>query len=177
MNLIRFFFRGSRSMMGWTLLAALLSGMCNVGLMSMVTKLLAEVANVATWLMWAFLALAAGRLLTNFVAQVMLAHYSQRNCVNLRRDLVRKILSVPLRQLEEIGAPRIMVALTEDVLTLTEAMMIIPSFAVNLAILLCGAAYLAWLSWTVLLGMGVFILLGAIGYRILIRAGFKRLFL
>lgn len=177
MNLIRFFFRGSRTMMTWTLAAALLSGACNVGLMSMVTTVIGQTANPASWMLWAFLGLAAGRLITNFIAQWMLAHYSQQNCVNLRRHLVKKILAVPLRQLEEIGVPRVMVTLTEDVLTLTEAMLIIPTFAVNVAILLCGAAYLGWLSWSVLLTMGVFILLGAAGYRILIRAGFKRLFM
>ncbi len=164
-------------MMAWTLAAALLSGVCNVGLMSMVTRVLGQVASPAEWMLWGFLALAAGRLMANFFAQIMLAHYSQGNCVNLRRDLVSKILAVPLRQLEEIGAPRLMVALTEDVITLTEAMMIVPTFAVNISILLCGAVYLAWLSWSVLLGVGVFIILGAIGYRILIRSGFKRLFL
>ena len=164
-------------MMVWTLIAALLSGACNVGLMSMVTRVLGEAASPAEWMLWGFLALAVGRLVTNFFAQLMLAHYSQHNCVNLRRDLVSKILAVPLRQLEEIGASRLMVALTEDVITLTEAMLIIPTFAVNIAILICGAAYLAWLSWKVLLVMGVFILLGAIGYRILIRSGFRRLFL
>ncbi len=177
MNLIRFFFRGSRTMMTATFAAAMLSGACNVGVMAMVTRVLGQTASPAEWMLWVFLALAAGRLITNFIAQLMLAHYSQHNCVKLRRDLVGKILAVPLRQLEEIGAPRLMVALTEDVLTLTEAMLIIPTFAVNIAILLCGAAYLAWLSWSVLLGMGVFILLGAVGYRILIRSGFKRLFL
>jgi putative pyoverdin transport system ATP-binding/permease protein len=177
MNLIRFFFRGSRTMMAWTLAAAVLSGACNVGLMSMVTRVLGQTGTPLEWMLWAFLGMAAGRLITNFGAQLLLAHYSQQNCVNLRRDLVSKILAVPLRQLEEIGAPRLMVALTEDVLTLTEAMLIIPTFTVNIAILLCGAVYLAWLSWTVLLAMGGFILLGAIGYRILIRAGFKRLFL
>lgn len=175
MNLIRFFFRGSRAMMFWTLAAAMLSGVCNVGLMAMVNKAINQASGPLEWMVWAFLALAVGKLLTNFVAQLLLAHYSQQNCVNLRRDLVRKILSVPLRQLEEIGAPRLMVALTEDVLTLTEAMLIIPTFAVNIAILLCGAAYLAWLSPSVLLVTGVFVLMGAIGYRILIRAGFKRL--
>lgn len=175
MNLIRFFFRGSRSMTIGTFAAALLSGACNVGIMSMVARMLGQTTTPAEWMLWAFLGLAAGRLITNFFAQVMLAHYSQHNCVNLRRDLVSKILSVPLRQLEEIGAPRLMVALTEDVLTLTEAMLIIPSFAVNIAILVCGGFYLGWLSWTMLLGMGVFILLGAIGYRILIRSGFKRI--
>lgn len=176
MNLIRFFFRGSKAMMLGTFAVALLSGACVAGFMAMVTKVLEVDGTPAAWMLWCFVGLAAGRLLTNFIAQVMLAHYSQRNSVNLRRDLVSKILTVPLRQLEEIGAPRLMVALTEDVLILTEAMLLIPAFAVNLAILVGGAFYLAWLSWTVLVVMGGFIVFGAVAYRLLIRAGFRRLY-
>ena len=176
MNLIRFFFRGSRTMMLCTFAVALLSGACVAGFMAMVTKVLEVKDTPAAWMLWCFVGLAAGRLLSNFVAQILLAHYSQQNSVNLRRDLVSKILAVPLRQLEEIGAPRLMVALTEDVLILTEAMLIIPAFAVNVAILICGALYLAWLSWTVLLVMAVFILFGAVAYRLLIRSGFRRLY-
>ena len=163
-------------MMACTFAAALLSGACNAGLIAMVNTVLSVQGTPAVWMIWAFIALGAGRLLTNFVAQVLLAHFSQRNCVNLRRDLVSKILAVPLRQLEEIGAPRLMVSLTEDVLVLTEAMLCIPAFAVNVAILIGGAIYLAWLSPMVLMVMGVFILLGAVTYRVLIRAGFQRLF-
>ena len=176
MNLIRFFFRGSRTMMLCTFAVALLSGACVAGFMAMVTKMLEVNDAPAAWMLWLFVGLALGRLLTNFIAQLMLAHYSQQNSVNLRRDLVSKILAVPLRQLEEIGAPRLMVALTEDVLILTEAMLIIPAFAVNVAILIGGAIYLAWLSWTVLLVMAAFIIFGAVAYRLLIRAGFRRLY-
>ncbi len=177
MNLLRFFFRGSRTMMTWTFAAALLSGACNAGLIAMVNNVLAVEGSPAVWMLWAFVALGAGRLITNFGAQLMLAHFSQRNCVNLRRDLVSKILAVPLRQLEEVGAPRLMVTLTEDVLVLTEAMLCIPAFAVNIAILIGGALYLAWLSPMVLIVIGAFILFGAVAYRLLIRAGFTRLFL
>jgi putative ATP-binding cassette transporter len=176
MNLIRFFFRGSRTMMICISVAALMSGACVAGFMAMVTKVLEIKDTPATWMLWVFVGLAAGRLLTNFVAQVLLAHFSQQNSVNLRRDLVSKILTVPLRQLEEIGAPRMMVALTEDVLILTEAMLIIPAFAVNVAILFAGAVYLAWLSWIVLVVVAVFIVFGAVAYRLLIRSGFRRLY-
>lgn len=177
MNLIRFFFRGSRTMMTCTFAAALLSGAANAGLIAMVNTVLGVQGTPALWMIWCFVALAAGRLITNFVAQILLAHFSQRNCVNLRRDLVSKILAVPLRQLEEVGAPRLMVALTEDVLVLTEAMLVIPAFAVNIAILIGGCVYLAWLSPIVLGVMGVFIVFGAVMYRVLIRAGFARLFM
>jgi putative pyoverdin transport system ATP-binding/permease protein len=176
MNLIKFFFRGAPAMMACSFAAALLSGACNAGLIAMVNTVLAHQGSPARWMLWAFIALGAGRLLTNFIAQVTLTHFSQRSSAKLRRELVSKILSVPLRQLEEVGAPRIMVTLTEDVLVLTEAMLCIPGFAVNIAILIGGAIYLAWLSWTVMLVMGAFIICGAIAYRVLIRSGFNRLF-
>lgn len=176
MNLLRFFIRGSRSMMLCTFAAALLSGACNAGLIAMVNTALAQTGVRPSWLIWTFVALVAGRLVTNFIAQILQAHFAQQNSARLRRELVEKILAVPLRQLEEIGSARLMVALTEDVLVLTEAMLAIPTFAVNVAILLGGAAYLGWLSWHVLLVMGVFIVIGATAYRILIRSGFSRLF-
>jgi putative pyoverdin transport system ATP-binding/permease protein len=176
MNLIRFFFRGSRSMMLCTFVAALLSGACNAGLIALVNATLTRKGPLAEWIMWGFGALVLGRLVTNFVAQLTQSHFAQQNSARLRRELVEKILAVPLRQLEEIGAPRLMVALTEDVLVLTEAMLIVPAFSVNVAILLGGAVYLGWLSWHVLILMGIFILIGAVAYRVLIRSGFTRLF-
>jgi putative ATP-binding cassette transporter len=164
-------------MMAATIFAALLSGGCNAALIAMVTKALDNAgSDIPRTLVWAFVLLGIGRLVTNFTAQFMLANFAQRNSANLRRDLVGKILGVPLRQIEEIGAGRLMVSLTEDVLSLTEAMLAIPTFAMNVAVLVGGAIYLGYLSFTVLIAMGVFILIGAVAYRVLIRSGFRRLF-
>src|SRR5712671_5483580 len=68
-----------------------------------------------------------------------------------------------------------MVALTEDVLTVAESLLMIPNFAVNLATLGGGAVYLCWHSWKIALGMFGFIFLGAIGYRLMVGGGFARL--
>ena len=176
MNLLRFFFRGSRTMMLCTFAAALLSGACNAGVIALVNIAITGTGKLGSWIIWAFAGLVAGRLLTTFIAQLTQAHFTQQNSARLRRELVERILAVPLRQLEEIGAPRLMVALTEDVLVLTEAMLVVPTFTVNLAILLGGAIYLGWLSWHVLVVMAVFILVGAVAYRVLIRSGFTRLY-
>jgi putative ATP-binding cassette transporter len=176
MNLLRFFFRGSRTMTLCTFAAALASGACNAGVIALVNTVVTSNGTLGPWVIWAFGALVAGRLLTTFLAQFTQAHFTQQNSARLRRELVERILAVPLRQLEEIGAPRLMVALTEDVLVLTEAMLVVPTFTVNLAILLGGAIYLGWLSWHVLVLMAVFILIGAVAYRLLIRSGFTRLY-
>ena len=175
MNLIRFFLRSSRRMMIWTSIAALASGICNAGLIAMVNRVLNGTGTPGDVLVWSFVILGIGRITTNFMAQVTLAHFAQRATADLRRDLIRKILGVPLRQLEEIGTPRLMVALTEDVASITEAMLAIPATAVNFAILLGGAAYLGWLSTKVLIAMVLFMVVGAVIYRLLIRSGFKHL--
>jgi putative ATP-binding cassette transporter len=106
---------------------------------------------------------------------VTLAHFSQATTARLRLDLVSKILSVPLRQIEELGAPKLMVALTEDILEITQATLSIPIFSLNLAYLLGGAVYLALALVPVFLGMFAFGVAGAVTYRMLIRSGFGHL--
>jgi putative ATP-binding cassette transporter len=175
MNLIRFFLRSSRRMMIWTSLAALASGICNAGLIAMVNRVLNGTGTPGVALIWAFIALGVGRLSSNFLAQYALAHFAQGATANLRRDLIRNVLGVPLRKLEEVGTPRVMATLTEDVACITDAMLAIPSTAVNFSILVGGAVYLGWLSPMVLTAMCVFIVFGAVVYRLLIHSGFKHL--
>lgn len=175
MTLLRFLVRYSPKMVIWTSIAALLSGACNAGLIAMINSALNRHGGAGTALVVAFAALGLGRILTNAFAQVTLAHFSQATTARLRQDLVRKILAVPLRQLEELGTPKLMVALTEDILEITQATLSIPIFAVNFAVLLGGAVYLAWLSLPVFAAMSAFALIGAVSYRLMIRSGFGHL--
>jgi putative ATP-binding cassette transporter len=175
MNLFRFLIRYSPAMVLWTSLAALVSGACNAGLIALINSALNHPGRTGLALAVAFGALGAGRIVTNACAQLALAHFSQETTARLRRDLVQKILAVPLRQLEELGAPKLMAVLTEDILEITQATLSIPLFAVNLAVLLGGAVYLAWLSLPVFLAMFVFGLAGAVTYRMMIRRGFGHL--
>ncbi|MGH7970022.1 MAG: ABC transporter transmembrane domain-containing protein, partial [Limisphaerales bacterium] len=126
-------------MMLITTITALVSGACNAGLVALVNVALNDTRLAVSWVMWAFIALGLGKVLTNYISQAVLATFSQRAIAQLRQDLIRKILAVPLRNLEEIGSPRILVALTDDVFNITQALMAIPLVSVNLAILLGGA--------------------------------------
>jgi putative ATP-binding cassette transporter len=175
MTLLRFLVRYSPAMVVWTSLAALLSGACSAGLIALINAALNRHGSPGTTLIIAFAALGLGRILANAVAQLTLSHFSQATSARLRLDLVTKILAVPLRQIEDLGASKLMVALTEDILEITQATLSIPIFAVNLAVLLGGAVYLAWLSVPVFLAMFTFGVVGAVTYRILIRNGFSHL--
>jgi putative pyoverdin transport system ATP-binding/permease protein len=162
-------------MMFWTVIVSLVSGACNAGLLAMVNHVLNHPAAPTMLLILGFAALGLGKLITGFISQVLLTRFSQGAIAELRQDLVRKILGVPLRHLEDVGAPRLMVALTEDVLNVTQALLAIPIITVNIAVLAAGAAYLGWLSWHMLLVIFVFCVVGGVAYRFFISRGFHQL--
>ncbi|HSU55708.1 MAG TPA: cyclic peptide export ABC transporter [Candidatus Dormibacteraeota bacterium] len=175
MTCLKFIWRTCRGMLVLTSLAALLSGACNAGLMVFVTKALTISGPATQALVWAFVLLGLGKVGTYFLSSALLASFSQGAIAQLRRDLMRKILGVPLRNLEEIGTARILVALTDDVFSVTQALQAIPIIAVNVAILFGGAVYLGVLSWKILLGVCVLIVVGAVGYRLIVASAFRRL--
>jgi putative pyoverdin transport system ATP-binding/permease protein len=175
MSIIKFIWRSCRGMMLLCTAIALLSGACNAGLVALVNTALNKTGMLGTALVVSFVALGLGKVLTTFVSQALLAQFSQGAIAALRRDIIRKVLSVPLRDLEAIGTPRILVALTDDVLNISQALLAIPIISVNIAILLCGAAYLGWLSWKILLAVGAMILAGGIGYRLIVKSAYKYL--
>ncbi len=175
MNLLRFLLKKCRGMVVVTGLTSLFSGACNAGLIALVNVAVNEPDGRAATLLLGFAALALGKIVTGFISQVWLIRFSQHAIADTRRELVRRILGVPLRPLEEIGAPRLMVALTDDVNSITAALFGFPVLAVNIAILLGGSVYLGLLSWRVLVAMCLFVAFGACCYRLLITSGFRSL--
>lgn len=172
MNLFKFIWRTCRGMMLVTTGTALLSGACNMGLIALVSAALTTDRRTNV-LVWGFVVLGLGKIISTFISQALLASFAQGAVSNLRRELIRKILTVPLRRLEELGTPRLLVALTDDVFNITQALLAIPIVFVNLAMLLGGAAYLGWLSWKILVGAFVLILIGAVVYRVMVSSAFR----
>src|SRR5215471_7397609 len=122
MLLLKFILRTCRGMVVITCLTALLSGACNAAHVALVNSALTSPAQAISSLMWVFIAVGLGKVFSNFLAQWVLVSFSQGAIAQLRRDLIRKILTVPLRKLEELGSPRILVALTDDVFNITQAL-------------------------------------------------------
>jgi putative ATP-binding cassette transporter len=172
MNLFKFIWRTCRGMMVVTTATALLSGACNMGLIALVSASL-SVDHRTKILVWSFIALGVGKIVSTFISQALLASFAQGAVSNLRRELIRSILTVPLRRLEELGTPRLLVALTDDVFNITQALLAIPIVFVNVAMLLGGAAYLGWLSWKILLGVFVMIIIGGVVYRLMVSSAFR----
>ncbi|HEY3854002.1 MAG TPA: cyclic peptide export ABC transporter [Verrucomicrobiae bacterium] len=173
MTLLKFIVRTCRGLVIATIAMALLSGACNAGLIALVNVALTETTPAGRGMIWAFVALGLGKVVSLFFSQAVLAGFSQKAVAELRRDLIKKILAVPLRDLEKLGTPRILAALTDDVFNVTQALLAVPVIAVNAAILLGGAIYLGWLSWKILASIGVVIAAGALGYLAVISSALR----
>ncbi|HYO70858.1 MAG TPA: cyclic peptide export ABC transporter, partial [Archangium sp.] len=73
----------------------------------------------------------------------------------------------PLRRFEELGAHRMIATLTDDIVTVSNGLMLLPLIVVNAAILIGCLAWMAWLSWKLFLGMLVFLALGVLSFSVL----------
>jgi putative ATP-binding cassette transporter len=153
MKLLLFLLRTSPSAVVLATCIGVLSGACNAGIIAVINTALNNARTSMAVLVTAFAGLGIAKITTAAISQLLLSRFAQKSMSELRQDLCRKILIAPLRHLEEIGAHRLLASLTEDVLAITMALRGIPSFVIDIAIVVGCLAYLAWLSWTAFLIM------------------------
>ena len=151
MNLLRFFLRASWGTVVVAAALGVLSGACQAGVLALVNTVLNRPEAATLLMVGGFLGLGLARVATTGVSQYMLSVFAHQTMADLRRDLSRKILTTPLRQLEQIGSPRLLVALTEDVIAIAMALRYLPTVAIDAAMIAGCFVYLGWLSWTTLL--------------------------
>jgi putative ATP-binding cassette transporter len=128
-----------------------LSGGSSAGLIALISSGASRSASERfTWIVWGFAGLALVALITSIISQVMLIRLSQNAVLQLRMRLSRQILSTQLSHLEQLGNPRLLATLTEDVQAVANAVYQLPFLCINLAIVLGCVTYITWLSWLVL---------------------------
>ncbi|MFP3940749.1 MAG: cyclic peptide export ABC transporter [Thermoanaerobaculia bacterium] len=92
----------------------------------------------------------------------------------LRIELSRRMLATPLARLEELGAHRLLATLTDDVNSLTQALMIVPTLTVNGTIVIGCFAYLAHLDAQLFLMLLGVVALGMVSYRLPATFGIRK---
>lgn len=152
-----------------------LSGAANVGLLAIVNRQLRHAGTSTSTLVWAFVGVCLVALVTRIASQIYLVRMSQNSLSRLRIGLCRRILEAPLRQLEEIGTPRMIGALTADVTIVGMALNALPSVVVSVIILICGMVYLGFLNAPLLAAGAVFGVAGGVTYWATARLGRKYL--
>jgi putative ATP-binding cassette transporter len=144
-------------------------------LIALINHALARGQTASALLVAGFAGLLLTKVGSNMLAQLLLNYFAQRTLTRLSANLSRQVLATPLRRLEEVGIPRVLTTLTDDVSTIGWAAINIPSIGMNLAILAGCAVYLAWLSWPVLLGVVMLVVVGAAIHRLLEGRAFRHL--
>ena len=91
MNLFKFIWRTCRGMMLVTTGTALLSGACNMGLIALVSAALTTDRHPKA-LMWGFIGLGVGKIVSTFVSQALLASFAQGVFPRLSRKPCWRVL-------------------------------------------------------------------------------------
>jgi putative ATP-binding cassette transporter len=167
MKLLALLLRASRGSVLLSALCGLLSGGSSAALIALINRKLTGTTTPDSVLVGSFIGLMLLALLTRICSQVLLNGMQQNALYTMRLRLSRSILSAPLRRFEELGAHRMIATLTDDIVTVSNGMMLLPLLVVNAAILLGCLAWMAWLSWKLFLGMVVFMTLGILSFNFL----------
>lgn len=81
---------------------------------------------------------------------------------DIQIKMIRRVIATPLAQLEKIGIPKVIATLTQDLSTAINYFHALPVLFVNIAIIICGVAYMAYLSVELLAVVLGFILVGGV---------------
>ncbi|HEX2253052.1 MAG TPA: cyclic peptide export ABC transporter [Thermoanaerobaculia bacterium] len=156
--------------------AGLASGATATGMVAIVNEALADPRPVSLVLLAIpFLVLVLLSPATRLVSQYLLIRLGQDLVYDLRLELTRRVLTTPLRHLERLGPHRLLVALTDDVTSITQSMVSFPEITSHGALVLGALVYMGLLSPSL---FGIFLAAFALTillYRFPLAAGFRRL--
>jgi putative ATP-binding cassette transporter len=153
------------------IVAAVVSGIANTALIALVNQLINADGASRSSLLPVFLGICVLFPVARYVGDFLLIFLTEKATLHLRTTLCARILAVPLRTLEEVGPARVNTTLVNDLPSVVGAMALIPLLTLNLTIVAGSLAYMGVLSWKMLLGVLLFLVLGVVAYQLpLLRA-------
>ena len=156
----------SRPLVGILVVAGLISGVSNTLLIATINATLNKTGGATSTLLLTFGALCLALALMRFISGAVLVRLMQKVMVSLRLRLCSKILSAPLRLIEQLGSHSLLASLTGDVPQIANALITLPLLFMNLAILLGCLIYLCWLSPFLLVVALGFMAVGIISHQL-----------
>ncbi|MGH9362503.1 MAG: cyclic peptide export ABC transporter [Thermoanaerobaculia bacterium] len=166
MKLISFLLRTSRGIVLFAVLGGLIAGGCNAALIALINRGITQGGLSSATLVWSFVGLCLLLPTARFVSSALLIKLAQKSIYELRMHLSGRILAAPLRRLEEIGPPRLLAALTDDVRTITTALISVPAACIQVAIVVGCLIYLCWLSWKIFVAVLVLMALSMVSIQL-----------
>lgn len=170
-QILSFLARG-RSLAGLAL--GVLSGLGTSLIFVALREALSRTSHAGLWQFAGFLGLCVATQACQLGSEVLLFRHTEELLLELRLSFARQIVEMPLRQQEQLGSPRILAAFTEDIPTLVRPVREIGRLANNVVMAVMCLSYLALLSWRIVLGVTIFVLVAVTAVRTLIRSAEER---
>jgi putative ATP-binding cassette transporter len=167
----------SKVLIFFSLVTGVIAGVANAGFIVLINTSLSAGPAARGRLLWIFAGLCIVLPVSRFLSAVLLSRIVQSVRAEMELRLCRRILAAPLRQIEEIGPPRLLAALNDDVGTIAIAFGNIPVLLRLIAVVAGCLVYLGWLSWWLLLLVIVALAIATFTYQVptvLGRQRFKR---
>ncbi len=176
MPLIRFLIRKSKYVSLAIALAGLISGISSAALIAIINSALHSTTSVSGLLILGLVGVGLVKVAAGAASKWLMARFALTSFLSLTVDLSRKIMRVPLQQLERTGLHRIFTALTTDTNVLVAAAQAIPTLTVDFAVVLGSGAYLLWLYPTGFFALSIVVFLGVAVYKFMHSTAFKAVF-
>lgn len=175
MKLLRFLWRTNRAGLLLALLTSFLAGGGNALLVALISRRLLGTTGWAWGGFAWFGALFIAILVFDLGTKRILSRLTSKTTSQLRLHLAQQMTELALPRLEELGPPRLLAILTEDVFRLSQLVNTLPALGMAVATSAACVAYLGWLAPGVLAVLGL-VALPAIGGFWLIQSRARRLF-
>ena len=174
MKLLSFLFRSD---MKTAVIAAATSALSGIGSAGLIMAVSSALNLGALHHSKAIIGLAVAAALVakvggSMASSLLLGRLAQKSILNLCMGLCRRIAVTPLRQLEQIGTPRILTCLTEDVSVLSGAIQALPLLLINTVVLAGCTAYLAWLSLPAVVVLTILMGIAALCYGTIVKKAY-----
>lgn len=165
MGLLGFLLARSGRTLAVAIVAGLVSGALNSSLVALVNFAILHQEGVHVRLAAAFAGLCAFAALARVVSELLLVRMGQNTVCSMRIELSRQVLSVPLRQLEQLGGHRILSVLSDDIPNITNMVAAIPVLSINASVVAGCLVYMGWLQWKLLLAVLGLVAVGILTYQ------------
>jgi putative pyoverdin transport system ATP-binding/permease protein len=164
MSLLRLFKYTSIRTVWMAIATGIIGGITSATLISIISRQLSGNPLPITQ----FLLYSSGLLVAvvglNLAADWLLIRLAASTSYQLGMHLADQIVATPLRRIEQIGTPRLLALLTEDVSAISTALNTIPTLSISVSIIAGCLVYLIWLSPAAILTLGLLMIPAVIGH-------------
>lgn len=174
MNLLSFIYEQSWRKLLFATLCGIVTGLSGAALVTLISKGVSGEGDFVS-LGAMFFGLCVLQLATKSCAEITLLRTAQSAVSRLRVDLSRRLLATPLKKLQELGKPALLVILTNDIEMVVGAFLLLPAALGNGIIIATCLGYMAWLSWQLFVFFAVCLALCVPLYTLAERVPLKQL--